>query len=190
MPRSDYNKNQNVYFLTISRWTEEATIYFLLRIFCRRRHPRYRHFWRRRRWQRRQKRQTGVAFASNSRRQRCCPANNCSFVIFFKQLKKHKFLLPDFFSKHAPSAIVNYTLAWRKKPQFCDAGNKKLSHRQGCKIGKIFNNTNLLSCTQANYIFMMLKVWNTVIIRFVVTQTLAVVQFPVQFESIVPHPDT
>ena len=108
MPRSDYNKNQNVYFLTISRWTEEETIYFLLRIFCRRRHPRYRHFWRRRRWQRRQKRQTGVAFASNLRQQRCCPANNCSFVIFFKQLKKHKFLLPDFFSKrrHQQSLIT------------------------------------------------------------------------------------
>jgi hypothetical protein len=37
---------------------------------------------------------------------------------------------------------------------------------------------------------MMLKVCNTAIIRFVVAQTLAVVQFPVQFESIVPRPDT
>ena len=37
---------------------------------------------------------------------------------------------------------------------------------------------------------MMLKVLNTVIIRCVVTQTLAVMQFPVQFVWIVPRPDT
>lgn len=56
---------------------------------------------------------------------------------FSSNLKNTNFYFPIFFQK-APSAIVNYTLVWRKKPQFCDAGNKKLSHRQGCKIGKIF----------------------------------------------------
>jgi len=39
-------------------------------------------------------------------------------------------------------------------------------------------------------IFMMLKVLNTVIIRFVVTQTRAVMHFPVQFVWTFPRPDT